>query len=244
MRRCGSGGWAWRPGNAPGGPAGSCTDTAPSHRTAASGAEILQVRHVGRAGSCGQEFAPVYGLETPRRRRLAGVRCAPAARIRARGISRAPSDGQVRRVLLAVDRADAVRAAKRDQRRQRDLGSRRARRVNIDSPNTARPIATQYSPPASSPSIQVSTLCACRRVQGLIGLHHLRHDPGAGLALARRCAAQARITRVERACRSAPRSRVRANCASVLRSDRCSRKSRSAAPCAGRGSTTGSAGRR
>jgi hypothetical protein len=33
-------------------------------------------------------------------------------------------------------------------------------RVNIDSPNTARPMRTQYRPPASSPSIQVSTLCA------------------------------------------------------------------------------------
>ena len=33
-------------------------------------------------------------------------------------------------------------------------------RVNMDSPNTARPITTQYRPPASWPSIQVSTLWA------------------------------------------------------------------------------------
>ena len=32
--------------------------------------------------------------------------------------------------------------------------------ANIDSPNTARPSATQYSPPARRPFTQVSTLCA------------------------------------------------------------------------------------
>ena len=36
----------------------------------------------------------------------------------------------------------------------------RARRVNMDSPNTARPSTTQYKPPINRPSTQVSTLWA------------------------------------------------------------------------------------
>ena len=68
-------------------------------------------------------------------------------------------------------------------------------RVNIDSPNTARPIATQYRPPARRPSIQASTLCANpARWNASYARDHLRHDPGARSGPAAGCAEQARMT--------------------------------------------------
>ena len=79
-----------------------------------------------------------------------------------RAISRAPSDARCAGVLLAVDHRHARAARQKQTSAASAIFDASVRCANIDSPKNMRPRLTPYSPPASSPSIQVSKLCTGR----------------------------------------------------------------------------------
>ncbi|MCY1516384.1 hypothetical protein D9M68_510110 [compost metagenome] len=94
--------------------------------------------------------------------------------------------GQVRGVLLAVDHCDAAAPAQRDQAGQRDLrGVRTAREHRFAEYGPAQRHAVE---PARQLAVDpgFDAVGVPGAVQLRIGLHHVRHDPGARLAGARR----------------------------------------------------------
>ena len=130
---------------------------------------------------------------------IAKRRAETAHGTRRAAISRPPKRGEVGGALLAVDRLDAVVAAERDQRRERDLrrvGAAREHRLAEEHP-AERDAVEAAGELAVDPGLDA--VHAAGVVPGGVGVDHLGHDPGA--ASGRRAAPSRRpaMTRAERA---------------------------------------------